>query len=60
MYKVNYYSTEKKDVVFSKWFKTLKESTVFVNSLEVPQLLIEIKYYNPNDPDQPHPPDTPI
>jgi len=60
MYKVTYYPTEKKDVVFSKWFKTLKESKDFVNNLKTPEAVIEIIYYDPNDPNQPHPPNMSI
>jgi hypothetical protein len=56
MYKVTYYPTEKKDTVFFKWFKTLRESTDFVNTLNVPESVIEVKYYDPNDPNQPKPP----
>jgi hypothetical protein len=56
MYKVSYYPTEKKDIVFFKWFKTLKESTEFVSSLKVPEAVLEIKFYDPNDPNQPRPP----
>lgn len=55
MYKVTYYPTEKKDLVFFKWFKTFKESTDFANTLKVPESIIEIKYYDPNDPNQPKP-----
>ena len=60
MYKVTYYPTEKKDTVFFKWFKTIKESTDFTNTLKVPEAVIEIKYYDPNDSNQPHPPNMPI
>ena len=60
MYRVTYYPTEKKDTVFFKWFKTLKESTDFTDTLKVPEAVIEIKYYDPNDPNQPHPPNMPI
>jgi hypothetical protein len=56
MYKVKYYPTEKRDTVFFKWFKTLKESIDFTNTLKVPEAVIEIKYYNPDDPNQPKPP----
>jgi hypothetical protein len=55
MYKVTYYPTEKKDIVFFKWFKTFRESADFGNSLKTPDALIEIKYYDPNDPNQPKP-----
>lgn len=55
MYNVKYYVSEKKDIIFSKWFKTLKESTDFVNALKMPELLIEIKYHDPSDPNQPKP-----
>jgi hypothetical protein len=60
MYKLNYYITEKKDVVFYKWFKTLKEATDFANALKTPELLLDIKYYNQDDPNQPHPPNMTI
>jgi len=60
MYKVTYYPTEKKDTVFFKWFKTLKESTDFTSTLKMPELVIEIVYYNPDDPNQPKPPNTSI
>jgi hypothetical protein len=40
----------------SSWFKTLRESTDFVNTLNVPESVIEVKYYDPNDPNQPKPP----
>jgi tetratricopeptide (TPR) repeat protein len=46
MYKVSYYTTENKDVIFIKWFKSLKDSTEFVLKLKLPELLIEIKYYD--------------
>lgn len=55
MYKVNYYISEKKDIIFYKWFKTLREATDFTNALKMPELLIDIKYYDPNDPNQPKP-----
>lgn len=55
MYKVTYYATEKKDIVFFKWFKTFRESADFANTLKVPEAVIEIKYYDPNDPNQPKP-----
>jgi hypothetical protein len=55
MYKVTYYATQKKDVVFFKWFKTFKESTEFVSKLKLPELLIEIKYYDESNPDNPRP-----
>ena len=56
MYQVKYYASEKKDIIFNKWFKTFKESTDFVSALKFPDLLIEIKYYDPNNPDLPKPP----
>ena len=56
MYQVKYYASEKKDIIFIKWFKTLKESTDFVSALKFPDLLIEITYYDPNNPDLPKPP----
>jgi hypothetical protein len=55
MYKVSYYTTENKDVIFIKWFKSLKDSTEFVLKLKLPELLIEIKYYDENDPNNPRP-----
>jgi hypothetical protein len=55
MYKVTYYPTEKKDIVFFKWFKTLRESTDFADTLKMPELLIEIKYFDQNNPDSPRP-----
>lgn len=55
MYKVNYYITEKKDIIFYKWFKTLREATDFTSALKMPELLIDIKYYDPNDPNSEKP-----
>jgi len=55
MYKVNYYISEKKDIIFYKWFKTFREASDFAAALKSPDLLIDIKYYDPNDPNQPKP-----
>jgi hypothetical protein len=56
MYLVTYYASKEKDIIFNKWFKTLKESTDFANAMKMPELLIEIKYFDPNNPDLPKPP----
>ena len=55
MYKVTYYATQKKDVVFFKWFKTFKETTEFSLQMKVPEAIIEIKYYDESNPDNPRP-----
>jgi hypothetical protein len=55
MYKVTYYATQKKDVVFFKWFKTFRESTEFSNALKIPEAIIEIKFYDELDPNSPRP-----
>lgn len=56
MYKVTYYATENKDVIFIKWFNSLKDSTEFLVKLKLPELLIEIKYYDENNSNNPRPP----
>jgi hypothetical protein len=50
MYKVTYYATQKKDVIFSKSFKTFKETTEFSLQMKVPESIIEIKFYDDSDP----------
>lgn len=55
MYKVSYYATQKKDYVFFKWFKTFKEATKFSIELKVPEAIIEIKFYDELDPNNPRP-----
>ncbi len=55
MYKVTYYASDKKDIVFFKWFKTFKESTEFSLLMKDPESIIEIKYYDENDPNNPKP-----
>jgi len=55
MYRVTYYATQKKDVVFYKWFKTFKEATKFSIQLKIPESITEIKFINENDSDNPKP-----
>ena len=49
MYKVTYYATQKKDVVFFKSFKTFKEASEFSLQMKVPEAIIEIKFYDETD-----------
>ena len=46
---------KKKDVVFFKWFKSFKETTEFSLQLKEPESVIEIKYYDSNNSDNPKP-----
>lgn len=55
MYKVTYYPTDKKDYIFFKWFKTSKEATQFSTELKAPEFVIEIKFYDENNLDNPRP-----
>lgn len=55
MYRLKYYATTNKDVVFSKWFKTFREASDASFKLTVPESFIEITFIDENDPDNPRP-----